>query len=183
MASPKPILVIQMQRMGDLVLSFPLMLWLERTFPGHPVWVMAESRFAAPLVRVSPTVRYLGFDRHGQVEREKFFLVINLSHRSGEFGTSWPADWTPKPCRRLHPRRRDPYRRNVAGIPGFVDPQQPPQQFPLGGSERSGRHPAADHGRHALACTSDHAAGPAYDWPFFGASESDKRPSAGFGPA
>lgn len=82
MASSKPILVIQMQRMGDLVLSFPLMLWLERTFPGHPVWVMAESRFAAPLVRVSPTVRYLGFDRHGQVEREKFFLVINLSHRS-----------------------------------------------------------------------------------------------------
>ncbi|NCD25255.1 MAG: glycosyltransferase family 9 protein [Deltaproteobacteria bacterium] len=77
----KPILIIQMQRMGDLILSFPLMLWLERTFPGHPIWVMAEPRFAAPLVRISPNVRYVGFDRHDLVTREKFALVVNLSHR------------------------------------------------------------------------------------------------------
>lgn len=77
----KPILIIQMQRMGDLILSFPLMLWLERTFPDHPIWVMAEPRFAAPLVRISPKVRYVGFDRHDVVIREKFALVVNLSHR------------------------------------------------------------------------------------------------------
>ena len=76
-----PILVIQMQRMGDLILSFPLFLWLSRTFPGHPVWVMAEPQFAGPLSRLSPQVRYLGYGQHGVVARQKFHLVVNLSHR------------------------------------------------------------------------------------------------------
>ena len=53
----KPILVIQMQRMGDLILSFPLFLWLGRAFPGHPVWVMGEPAFAGPLARLGPGVR------------------------------------------------------------------------------------------------------------------------------
>jgi ADP-heptose:LPS heptosyltransferase len=77
----RPILVIQMQRMGDLILSFPLFLWLERAFPGHPVWVMAEPAFARPLARLSPRVRYLPYGRHDVVMGEKFHLVLNLSHR------------------------------------------------------------------------------------------------------
>ena len=77
----KPILVIQMQRMGDLILSFPLFLWLGRAFPGHPVWVMAEPAFAGPLARLSPGVRYLGYGQADAVLREKFHLVLNLSHR------------------------------------------------------------------------------------------------------
>ena len=39
----KPILVIQMQRMGDLILSFPLFLWLMRRYPGHPLWIRSEE--------------------------------------------------------------------------------------------------------------------------------------------
>jgi ADP-heptose:LPS heptosyltransferase len=78
----KPILVIQMQRMGDLILSFPLFLWLERAFPGHPVWVMAEPGFAGPLARLSPQVRYFGYGQGGDVRSEAFHLVINLSHRA-----------------------------------------------------------------------------------------------------
>jgi ADP-heptose:LPS heptosyltransferase len=77
----KPILVIQMHRMGDLILSFPLFLWLERAYPGHPVWVMAEPSFAAPLGRLSPAVRYLGYGQGAAVVGEKFRLVVNLSHR------------------------------------------------------------------------------------------------------
>lgn len=77
----KPILVIQMQRMGDLILSFPLFLWLGRAFPGHPVWVMAEPAFAGPLARLSPGVRYLGYGQVDAVLHEKFHLVLNLSHR------------------------------------------------------------------------------------------------------
>jgi ADP-heptose:LPS heptosyltransferase len=77
----KPILVIQMQRMGDLILSFPLFLWLERAFPGHPVWVMAEPIFARPLVRLSPQVRYFGYAQEAKVRQQDFHLVINLSHR------------------------------------------------------------------------------------------------------
>ncbi len=78
----RPILVIQMQRMGDLILSYPLFLWLERVYPGHPIWVMAEPTFAVPLARLSPQVRYLDFAHSGEVLREKFHLVINLSHRT-----------------------------------------------------------------------------------------------------
>ncbi len=77
----KPILVIQMQRMGDLILSFPLLLWLERAFPGHPVWVMAEPAFARPLMRLSPQVRYLDYGQGDRLRAEAFHLVINLSHR------------------------------------------------------------------------------------------------------
>ena len=77
----KPILVIQMHRMGDLILSYPLFLWLERAYPGHPVWVMAEPRFAAPLARLSPAVRYLGYGQGEAVVGESFHLVVNLSHR------------------------------------------------------------------------------------------------------
>ena len=55
----KPILVIQMQRMGDLILSFPLFLWLMRRYPGHPLWVAADPHFFRPLRPVGPAVRYL----------------------------------------------------------------------------------------------------------------------------
>ncbi len=78
----RPILVIQMQRMGDLILSFPLFLWLRRAFPGHPLWVMAEPGFAEPLRRIGPEVRYLGYDQGARISAEKFHLVINLSHRA-----------------------------------------------------------------------------------------------------
>lgn len=78
----KPILVIQMQRMGDLILSFPLFLWLQRLFPGHPVWVMAEPAFAGPLMRLSPEVRYLDYAQEAEARAEAFHLVINLSHRA-----------------------------------------------------------------------------------------------------
>lgn len=77
----KPILVIQMQRMGDLILSFPLFLWLARQYPGHPLWVLAEPRFFEPLQSISPAVRYIRYaDRH-LLLRERFALVLNLSHR------------------------------------------------------------------------------------------------------
>lgn len=77
----KPILVIQMQRMGDLILSFPLFLWLARQYPGHPLWVMAESRFFEPLQSISPAVRYIKYEDRHLLLREKFALVLNLSHR------------------------------------------------------------------------------------------------------
>jgi ADP-heptose:LPS heptosyltransferase len=67
--------------MGDLILSFPLFLWLERVFPGHPIWVMAEPAFSRPLMRLSPQVRYLDYAQDAEVQKQEFHLVINLSHR------------------------------------------------------------------------------------------------------
>ncbi len=75
----KPILVLQMQRMGDLILSFPLFLWLQRISPGRPIWVVAEERFFRPLMPLSPRVVYFPWSGADVVLRQEFSLVLNLS--------------------------------------------------------------------------------------------------------
>ncbi|SMF18505.1 ADP-heptose:LPS heptosyltransferase [Desulfovibrio gilichinskyi] len=79
--SQRPILVLQMQRMGDLILSFPLFLWLERTYPGHPIWVVAEEKFFRPLMSISPKVTYFPWAGLKFLRKEKYELIINLSIR------------------------------------------------------------------------------------------------------
>ncbi|GAB6177443.1 glycosyltransferase family 9 protein [Desulfobaculum senezii] len=78
----KPILVLQTLRMGDLVMSFPLMLWLSRQYPGHPVWVAAEEMFSRHIMPIGPNVVYFGWDdaalRH--LRQQSFHLVVNLSY-------------------------------------------------------------------------------------------------------
>lgn len=77
----KPILVMQMQRMGDLILSFPLFLWLERQFPGREIWVLAEKSFFEPLMPISPRVTYFPWEGTDFLLRHEFELVLNLSIR------------------------------------------------------------------------------------------------------
>lgn len=81
--SDKPILVLQMQRMGDLILSFPLMVWLSRCYPGRPVHVVAEPSFSGPLMPVSPHVAYISWQAaaSGALQKGQYGLVINLSIR------------------------------------------------------------------------------------------------------
>lgn len=81
MSDNAPILILQMQRMGDLILTFPLMLWLQRRHPGRPVWVVAEKRFYTDLMDVSPQVTYFPWEGIHVLEKERFRMVINLSHR------------------------------------------------------------------------------------------------------
>lgn len=75
----KPILVLQMQRMGDLILSFPLFLWLQRKYPNQPIWVVAEERFFRPLMPLSPRVTYFPWAGTGVLLKQEFSLVLNLS--------------------------------------------------------------------------------------------------------
>lgn len=79
--SGKPILILQMQRMGDLILSYPLMLWLARRYPGHPVFVAAEQNFYEPLMRLSPPATYFPWSGTGALEQREYELIINLSFR------------------------------------------------------------------------------------------------------
>lgn len=76
-----PILILQMQRMGDLVLSFPLLGWLGKAFPNHPLWVVGEPLFFEPLMSLSPSVTYFSYDRLPDLTRVAFHAVLNLSHR------------------------------------------------------------------------------------------------------
>ncbi|MDR0339634.1 MAG: glycosyltransferase family 9 protein, partial [Desulfovibrio sp.] len=75
------ILVLQMQRMGDLVLTFPLLGRLQAIFPGRPIWVVGEEAFFKPLMALSPGVTYFSYAAAPAMRRQRFHTVINLSHR------------------------------------------------------------------------------------------------------
>ncbi len=77
----QPILILQMQRMGDLVLTFPLMLWLTRRHPGTPLWVVGEKAFFETLYKVGPEATYFPWEAADRLARESFSLVVNLSIR------------------------------------------------------------------------------------------------------
>ncbi len=81
MAGKRPILVLQLQRMGDIILTFPLLLWLGRRFPGHPIWVAAEERFSKQLVPISPPATYISWSNLQGMLQQRYEIVINLSHR------------------------------------------------------------------------------------------------------
>lgn len=75
----KPILVLQMRRLGDLILTFPLILDLARRFPENPVWVVAEPQFFQPLLALAPNVVFFPPSHLPQLGKENYELVINLS--------------------------------------------------------------------------------------------------------
>ena len=81
--SSGPVLVLQMQRMGDLVLSFPLLLWLGRCYPGRQLHVVAEEGFFTPLLPVSPPAAYITWAEaaSGALHGQDYRLVVNLSIR------------------------------------------------------------------------------------------------------
>ena len=76
-----PILIIQMQRLGDLVLSYPLMGWLSRLYPETPLWVVGEESFFSELMEFSPNATYFDYDAAPALRRHRFRSVINISHR------------------------------------------------------------------------------------------------------
>lgn len=78
----KPILIIQMQRLGDLALSFPLMGWLSTVYPENPLWVVGERMFFAQLLELSPTATYFDHDAAPALKRTPFRMVVNISHRA-----------------------------------------------------------------------------------------------------
>ena len=79
MTDKRPILILQMQRMGDLILSYPLMLWLARRYPGHPIFVAAEETFYKPLMSLSPAVTYFPWTGAHVLKQHSYELVLNLS--------------------------------------------------------------------------------------------------------
>lgn len=77
----KPIAILQMQRMGDLVLTFPLIMWLKGLYPDNPSWVVGEEIFFSGLLPVSPHAMYIPWTNTDRLKKREFRLVINLSHR------------------------------------------------------------------------------------------------------
>lgn len=79
--SEEPTLIIQMQRMGDLILSFPLCSRLLLLEPERPVWLVGEPAFFSGLKPLAPHVVFFAPDRAAALRRVRYRRVINLSHR------------------------------------------------------------------------------------------------------
>jgi hypothetical protein len=67
--------------MGDLILTYPLLLWLARRYPEHKLTVVAEPTFAGPLAPLSPPAAYVPLSRGGELAGRGHELVVNLSIR------------------------------------------------------------------------------------------------------
>uniref|UniRef100_B8DPB9 Glycosyl transferase family 9 n=1 Tax=Nitratidesulfovibrio vulgaris (strain DSM 19637 / Miyazaki F) TaxID=883 RepID=B8DPB9_NITV9 len=80
-AADAPILVLQMQRMGDLVLTFPLLAWLRAEHPRRPLWVVGEEKFFKGLMPIGPEAVFFPYGAAERLRRNRYHLVVNLSHR------------------------------------------------------------------------------------------------------
>ncbi len=77
----KPILVLQMQRMGDLILSFPLLGILQNIYADHPIWTVAEEQFSSQLMTMAPQTVFFAPSAAPGLIHQDYKAVINLSHR------------------------------------------------------------------------------------------------------
>ncbi len=77
----KPVLVLQMQRMGDLILSFPLLGLLQNIYPDRPIWTVAEEVFFSKLMPLAPKTTFFPPSAAAQLRTQAYHTVINLSHR------------------------------------------------------------------------------------------------------
>ena len=77
----EPIIIFQMQRMGDIILTFPLLTWLRALFTDHPLYVAAEANFFKELLPLSPPVTYVPWKTAEKLVGGSYRLVVNLSLR------------------------------------------------------------------------------------------------------
>ncbi len=76
-----PDLILQMQRMGDLIMTFPLMARLLRQEPERPLWVAAEPQFFKGLMPLAPKAVFFPPEAETSFRQARFRKIINLSHR------------------------------------------------------------------------------------------------------
>ena len=74
-----PILVLQMHRMGDLILTFPLLMRLRQMWPQNPVWVVAEPAFFEQLMPLAPDAVFFPSSHCGALAQRSYAAAINLS--------------------------------------------------------------------------------------------------------
>lgn len=76
--SADPVLVLQLRRLGDLILTFPLLLALGRRYPGHPLWVAADPRFFQELMPLAPRAVFFPPEHLPALARRSYAAAINL---------------------------------------------------------------------------------------------------------
>lgn len=76
--SGEPILILQLRRLGDLILTFPLILDLLRRYPANPVWLVAHPFFFEPLMPFAPGVVFFPPEHLPALSRQEYHAIINL---------------------------------------------------------------------------------------------------------
>lgn len=79
--SEAPILILQMQRMGDLIMTFPLMGYLQAQELNRPIWIVAEPDFFQELLHIAPKATFFPPAAHEQLRTVAYHRIINVSHR------------------------------------------------------------------------------------------------------
>lgn len=79
--SADPVLVLQLRRMGDLILTFPLLLELGRRYAGHPLWVAADPRFFQDLMPLAPQAVFFPPEHLPALAEGRYAAAINLDSR------------------------------------------------------------------------------------------------------
>lgn len=67
-------LIVQAQRLGDLVMTYPLFIWLKKQ-DDKEIFVLAEEKFYKELLHISPLVTYIPTDKMAYL---KIFPMIPL---------------------------------------------------------------------------------------------------------
>ena len=79
--SADPILVLQMHRMGDLILTMPLLRHLLHYWTEREVWVAAEPHFFQDLMPLAPKVVFFPPAHCPTLGQRHYELALNLSSR------------------------------------------------------------------------------------------------------
>lgn len=79
--SADPVLILQLRRMGDLILTFPLLLALGRRYPGHPLWVAANPLFFRELMPLAPEAVFFPPEHLPILAHHRYAAAINLDIR------------------------------------------------------------------------------------------------------
>ncbi len=74
-----PILVLQLHRMGDLILTFPLLIRLRQLWPHNPLWIVAEPAFFQQLMPLAPDAVFFPPAHCETLARQSYAAAINLS--------------------------------------------------------------------------------------------------------
>ena len=74
-----PILVLQLHRMGDLILTFPLLMRLRQLWPHNPLWVVAEPAFFEQLMPLAPDAVFFPSSHCEALAQRSYAAAINLS--------------------------------------------------------------------------------------------------------
>ena len=74
-----PILVLQLHRMGDLILTFPLLVRLRQLWPQNPLWVVAEPAFFEQLMPLAPDAVFFPPSHCEVLAQHSYAAAINLS--------------------------------------------------------------------------------------------------------